>query len=123
MNGHLLYYEHQHIKFSCSYGVVHFQTLCKLLKNSIGTLVEDCVAILPAMLEIIPQIYEASLNSSLLDLVKQVSLQLPSRGCSKGFMCLKVQKFDMIEWDKQSKFVVEGDMMRSFSHFHRIMFV
>lgn len=35
---------------------------------------EDCVAILPAMLEIIPQIYEASLNSSLLDLVKQVSL-------------------------------------------------
>ncbi|XP_063872317.1 importin-13-like isoform X2 [Scylla paramamosain] len=48
------------------------ETLCKLLKNSIGTLLEDCVAILPAMLEIIPQIYEASLNSSLLDLVKQL---------------------------------------------------
>lgn len=48
------------------------EALCKLLKNSISTLVDDCVAILPAILEIIPQLYEASLNPAILDLVKQL---------------------------------------------------
>lgn len=55
-----------------------FQALCKLLKNSISTLVDDCVAILPVILEIIPQLYEVSLNPSILDLVKQVSTVLNS---------------------------------------------
>lgn len=55
------------------------QALCKLLKNSITTLVDDCVAILPVVLDIIPQLYEVSLNSNILDLVKQVRTKSKSK--------------------------------------------
>ena len=34
---------------------------------------EHCILILPSMLEIIPRLYQASLNAAVLDLVKQVS--------------------------------------------------
>ncbi|KAK4310687.1 hypothetical protein Pmani_017765 [Petrolisthes manimaculis] len=62
------------------------EALCKLLKNSIGTLVDDCVAILPAILEIIPQMYEASLNPIILDLVKQLVILFGREGSQEANM-------------------------------------
>ncbi|XP_063602687.1 importin-13-like [Penaeus indicus] len=62
------------------------EALCKLLKNSISTLVDDCVAILPAILEIIPQLYEASLNPAILDLVKQLVILFGREGNQEANM-------------------------------------
>ncbi|KAG7165557.1 Importin-13-like [Homarus americanus] len=62
------------------------EALCKLLKNSISTLVDDCVAILPAILEIIPQLYEASLNPAILDLVKQLVILFGREGSQEANM-------------------------------------
>ncbi|KAL7639589.1 UNVERIFIED_CONTAM: hypothetical protein RMT77_010090 [Armadillidium vulgare] len=48
------------------------EALCKLLKNSISTLRDDCLHILPPLLRMIPLMYQSSLNSCILDVVKQL---------------------------------------------------
>lgn len=62
------------------------EALCKLLKNSISTLVDDCVTVLPAILDIIPQLYEASLNSAILDLVRQLVILFGRESSQEGNM-------------------------------------
>ncbi|CAL4066071.1 unnamed protein product, partial [Meganyctiphanes norvegica] len=62
------------------------EALCKLLKNSISTLVDDCVAVLPAILDIIPRLYEASLNSAILDLVRQLVILFGRESSQEGNM-------------------------------------
>ncbi|XP_076054811.1 importin-13-like protein cdm isoform X2 [Oratosquilla oratoria] len=62
------------------------EALCKLLKNSVSTLVDDSIALLPSILESIPQLYEASLNPAILDLVKQLVILFGKDTTQEGNM-------------------------------------
>ena len=45
-----------------------------MLKNGISTLVEECVPLLPALLALVPVLYQASLHPSVTDLMRQVGV-------------------------------------------------
>jgi len=91
---------------SCMPDVV--EVICKLLKNSISTLMVNIEPLLPGLLAIIPRLYQSSLNPAVLDVVKHIlilfsqpqSLHIEHmKALSDGILSYTLQKITNDLWN------------------------